>query len=57
MINGRPYPMTEHLHIKRGENIRVRLINAGMLPHNMHLHGHDFWHVCRTARRLPRRFA
>ena len=46
LINGRPYPMTEHMHIKRGENVRVRLINAGMLVHNMHLHGHDFWHVC-----------
>ncbi len=46
MINGRPYPMTEHLHIKTGENIRVRLINAGLMLHNMHLHGHDFWHVC-----------
>ena len=46
LINGRPYPMTEHLHIKRGENIRVRLINAGLMPHFMHLHGHDFWHVC-----------
>jgi FtsP/CotA-like multicopper oxidase with cupredoxin domain len=46
LINGRPYPMTEHLHIRRGENIRVRLINAGVLLHNMHLHGHDFWHVC-----------
>ena len=32
--------------IKKGENIRVRLINAGMIVHNMHLHGHDFWHVC-----------
>ncbi len=46
LINGRPYPMTEHMHIKQGENIRVRLINAGILVHNMHLHGHDFWHVC-----------
>jgi FtsP/CotA-like multicopper oxidase with cupredoxin domain len=46
MINGKPYPMADHLHIKRGENIRVRLINAGLMPHFMHLHGHDFWHVC-----------
>ncbi len=46
LINGKSYPMTEHLHIKRGENIRVRLINTGMMPHFMHLHGHDFWHVC-----------
>jgi FtsP/CotA-like multicopper oxidase with cupredoxin domain len=49
MINGRPYPMTEHIHIKRGENIRVRLINAGMMPHFMHLHGHDFWQVCQDG--------
>lgn len=46
MINGKSYPMTEDLMIRRGENIRVRMINAGMLVHNMHLHGHDFWHVC-----------
>ena len=46
MINGKSYPMTEHLPIRSGENIRVRLINAGMMPHFMHLHGHDFWHVC-----------
>lgn len=46
MINGKSYPMTEPLMIRRGENIRVRLINAGAMPHFMHLHGHDFWQVC-----------
>ncbi|HEV2471247.1 MAG TPA: multicopper oxidase domain-containing protein, partial [Chthonomonadales bacterium] len=46
MINGKSYPMTEHLLIKTGEMIRVRLINAGLMPHYMHLHGHDFWQVC-----------
>lgn len=45
MINGKSYPMTEPLLIRYGENIRVRLINAGSMPHFMHLHGHDFWHV------------
>jgi FtsP/CotA-like multicopper oxidase with cupredoxin domain len=46
MINGKSYPMTEPLLIHRGENIRVRLINTGFMPHFMHLHGHDFWQVC-----------
>jgi FtsP/CotA-like multicopper oxidase with cupredoxin domain len=46
MINGKSYPMAEMMQIKRGENIRVRLINTGVMPHFMHLHGHDFWHVC-----------
>jgi FtsP/CotA-like multicopper oxidase with cupredoxin domain len=45
MINGKSYPMTDELRIKTGENIRVRLIGAGAMPHYIHLHGHDFWHV------------
>jgi len=44
-INGKGYPLTEKLLIKRGETIRVRLINGGGLTHNMHLHGHQFWKV------------
>lgn len=49
MINGKSYPMTEPLMIKKGEIIRVRLIGGGMMPHYMHLHGHDFWHVCQDG--------
>jgi FtsP/CotA-like multicopper oxidase with cupredoxin domain len=49
MINGKSFPMTEHLRIKKGELIRVRLINVGIIPHFMHLHGHDFWHVCQDG--------
>jgi FtsP/CotA-like multicopper oxidase with cupredoxin domain len=49
MINGKSYPMTDMLHIRSGENIRVRLVGAGAWPHYMHLHGHDFWHVCQDG--------
>ncbi len=49
MINGKSYPMAEHIRIKRGELIRIRLIGAGMMPHFMHLHGHNFWHVCQDG--------
>ncbi len=49
LINGKAYPMTEELFIRSGENIRVRLIGAGAMPHYMHLHGHDFWHVCQDG--------
>jgi FtsP/CotA-like multicopper oxidase with cupredoxin domain len=57
LINGKSYPMTEELLIRSGENIRVRLIGAGAMPHFMHLHGHDFWHVCQDGSPLeqPRR--
>jgi FtsP/CotA-like multicopper oxidase with cupredoxin domain len=49
MINGKSYPMTDELRIRTGENIRVRLVGAGAMPHFMHLHGHDFWHVCQDG--------
>ena len=44
-VNGKSYPDTPYLFIKEGENIRVRLINAGTENHHLHLHGHDFWMV------------
>lgn len=49
MINGKSYPMTDELMIRSGENIRVRFVGAGAMPHFMHLHGHDFWHVCQDG--------
>ncbi len=45
-INGKSYPATEPIHIRENETIRVRLMNAGSENHHMHLHGHDFLHVC-----------
>lgn len=45
-VNGKSYPSTSNLLIKSGENIRVRLINAGTENFHLHLHGHDFWMVC-----------
>lgn len=49
LINGKAYPMTDEILIRTGENIRVRLVGAGAMPHFMHLHGHDFWHVCQDG--------
>ena len=48
-INGKSYPSTEPFYIRRGETIRVRIINAGAEGHYMHLHGHDFWHVAQDG--------
>ncbi len=52
-VNGKSYPMTPNLLIKQGENIRVRLINAGTEEHFLHLHGHDFWLVCDDGVPVP----
>jgi len=52
-VNGKSYPYTPNLFIKKGESIRVRLINAGNEEHYLHLHGHDFWLVCDDGLPVP----
>lgn len=40
-INGKAWPATDHLMVRKGEQVRFRLINASsMSSHPMHLHGH-----------------
>jgi FtsP/CotA-like multicopper oxidase with cupredoxin domain len=41
-INGRIYPESEDLTIRRGEKVRFEYYNRSMMPHPMHLHGHFF---------------
>jgi FtsP/CotA-like multicopper oxidase with cupredoxin domain len=38
-INGKSYPYTEPLEYAVGDTIRWRIINPGISPHPMHLHG------------------
>lgn len=45
-INGKCYPATEPMRVREGEWTRLRFINAGNVTFDMHLHGHDFFHVC-----------
>jgi manganese oxidase len=55
-INGKSFPATMeqgHLKIRRGEYIRIRLINGGIADHHMHLHGHQFWVVAEDGNPLP----
>lgn len=38
-INGKGFPATEPITAKRGQKVRVRFMNEGMMIHPMHLHG------------------
>ena len=38
-INGKGFPATEPLVLKKGERIRIRYMNEGLQIHPMHLHG------------------
>lgn len=41
-INGKTGSGIEPLNVKKGEKVRIRMINAGYMSHQMHLHGHEF---------------
>lgn len=42
-INGRSYPDTPPIEVKKGETVRIRLVNIDTMEvHTMHLHGMDF---------------
>lgn len=38
-LNGKSFPATEPLVAKRGQKVRIRFMNEGMMIHPMHLHG------------------
>jgi len=46
-MNGKAGPATTPLVVRRGERVRIRLVNLGMDHHPIHLHGHQF-HVTGT---------
>lgn len=41
-INGKSGSEVEPLKVKKGEKVKLRLVNAGYIPHDIHLHGHEF---------------
>lgn len=41
-FNSISFPSTEHLIVKKGERVRVRLANISMDSHPIHIHGHRF---------------
>ncbi|MBD5656513.1 MAG: multicopper oxidase domain-containing protein, partial [Candidatus Eremiobacteraeota bacterium] len=49
-INGKEYPATRALDVRRGETVRIRWINISAENfHTMHTHGHDMRIIARDA--------
>ncbi len=48
-INGRSFPFTEPIFVRKGEKIRIRFINVGYQSHFMHTHSHRFRVVARDG--------
>jgi manganese oxidase len=53
VINGKEFPMTEPIQMKKGERLRIRMANLGAMYHPMHLHGGFFTVVAKDGFPLP----
>ncbi|BDE06669.1 hypothetical protein WPS_19450 [Vulcanimicrobium alpinum] len=53
-INGKEYPETRQIEVRRGDRVRIRWINiSSENEHTMHSHGHDQRVIARDARPVP----
>lgn len=51
-LNGKAFPDTGPWTVKKGDLVRIRLLNISNLVHPMHLHGHDFKVVAKDGEAL-----
>lgn len=52
-INGKAFPSTETITVKKGERVRLRLIGIGQFIHPMHLHGLPFKIIATDGHAVP----
>ncbi len=52
-INGKSFPATEAMKVKKGDLVRFRLANPSQTIHPMHLHGQDFKVVAKDGEPVP----
>jgi manganese oxidase len=52
-INGKAFPATETISVRRGQRVLLRVIGSGQFNHPMHLHGMSFRIVAKDGTPLP----
>ena len=52
-LNGKAFPATEEITVKKGERVRLRFIGIGQFIHPMHLHGVPFKIVATDGHAVP----
>ena len=52
-LNGKSFPATAPVMAKKGERVRIRYMNEGLLYHPMHLHGLPMLHVANDGWPVP----
>ncbi len=51
-LNGKSFPATQPIVVKRGQRLRIRYMNEGQIIHPMHLHGLVQQVIAKDGRRL-----
>ena len=52
-FNSRVFPGIDHLAVRKGDRVRVRMANLTMTNHPMHMHGHHFSVTCTDGGWVP----
>ncbi|GIV67061.1 MAG: hypothetical protein KatS3mg047_1454 [Bellilinea sp.] len=52
-LNGKAFPFTETIEVKKGQRVRLRFIGIGQFIHPMHLHGMAFKIVATDGHPVP----
>jgi len=52
-LNGKAFPFTETIQVKKGQRVRIRFIGIGQFIHPMHLHGMPFKIVATDGHPVP----
>ncbi|MBI4843477.1 MAG: multicopper oxidase domain-containing protein [Nitrospirae bacterium] len=52
-MNGKSFPATGNIAVKKGERVRITFVNIGAQIHPMHLHGHQFMVVAKDGNPVP----
>ncbi len=52
--NSRVFPGIDHLAVRRGDRVRIRMGNLTMTNHPIHLHGYDFQVTCTDGGWVPK---
>jgi FtsP/CotA-like multicopper oxidase with cupredoxin domain len=53
-FNSRSFPGIDHLAVRKGDRVRVRIGNLTMTSHPIHIHGHDFEVTCTDGGWVPK---
>jgi hypothetical protein len=53
-FNGRAYPGTAPLFVRKDDRVRFRFANVSMTSHPIHVHGHRFWLTETDGGQVPR---